>query len=131
VRSGEKRLNGARCSATTKAGKPCRALAGADGKCTAHSGKMDMRELGRKSGEARRRPNPERVPESLRDELRNLDPNHSDVRVTPGGLRAARGLHRARRVDADCRVVQLHSHDHERPGDGPLAFAGLHVAFPI
>jgi hypothetical protein len=22
------------------------------------------------------------VPESLRDELRNLDPNHSDVRVT-------------------------------------------------
>jgi len=33
-----------------------------------------MRELGRKSGEARRRPDPERVPASLREELHQLDP---------------------------------------------------------
>jgi hypothetical protein len=33
-----------------------------------------MRELGRRSGESRRKPRPERVPASLREELRNLDP---------------------------------------------------------
>lgn len=39
-----------------------------------HSGATDPRELGRKSGEARRRPNPDRVPASLRQELQTLDP---------------------------------------------------------
>jgi len=39
-----------------------------------HSGATDPRELGRLSGKRRREPNPKRVPESLRDELRNLDP---------------------------------------------------------
>ena len=33
-----------------------------------------MRELGRKGGKANGRPNPERVPASLREELRKLDP---------------------------------------------------------
>jgi hypothetical protein len=39
-----------------------------------HSGKVNPRELGRKSGESRRRPNAGRVPASLREELRTLDP---------------------------------------------------------
>jgi len=61
----------------TKAGRPCQVrLVNAAGYCIAHDPERpaNMRELGRKSGEARRRPHPERVPESLRDELRNLDP---------------------------------------------------------
>lgn len=68
--SGEKRLNGLRCSGTTRAGKPCQALAGSDGLCSAHNGTQDMRELGRKGAKARRQPNPERVQESLRSYLK-------------------------------------------------------------
>jgi hypothetical protein len=72
-------VNGPRCSGTTKAGKPCRALAGADGLCTAHSGKTDMRELGHRGGKARRKGVAEQLPEaertSLREQLRRgLDP---------------------------------------------------------
>jgi hypothetical protein len=76
-------VNGPRCSATTKAGKPCRALAGADGLCTAPNGKTNMRELGRKGGKGRRSlsrqlPEPER--QSLRQYLREqVDP--SEVRL--------------------------------------------------
>jgi hypothetical protein len=78
--TGEKRLNGPRCSGTTKAGEPCRALAGADGLCTAHSGKTDMRELGSRGGRSRRRGVAEQLPEaeraSLREQLRRgLDPD--------------------------------------------------------
>ena len=64
--NGTKRLHGPRCKANTKAGKPCRALAGADGLCTAHSGRTDMRELGRKGGKGRSGIKPERVYEGLR-----------------------------------------------------------------
>jgi hypothetical protein len=40
-----------------------------------HSGASDPREAGRKSGEARRRPNPERVHQNLREYLRaNVEP---------------------------------------------------------
>jgi hypothetical protein len=68
--SGKKRLQGPRCSATTKAGKPCQALAGADGLCTAHSGRTDMRELGHRGGKARRKGVAEQLPEAERASLR-------------------------------------------------------------
>jgi hypothetical protein len=56
-----------RCKAQTKRGDPCRAtVVGEDGYCSAHSGRQDMRELGRKGGKANGRPNPERVHEGLR-----------------------------------------------------------------
>jgi hypothetical protein len=66
-----------RCKATSRSGNACRAtVVNAAGFCVAHDPEkpMDMRALGRKSGEARRKPNPERVPASLREELRTLDP---------------------------------------------------------
>jgi hypothetical protein len=67
-----------RCRAKTKAGGPCRAhVVNAAGYCVAHDPEkpMDMRALGRKSGEARRRPNPERVHQNLRQYLReNVEP---------------------------------------------------------
>jgi hypothetical protein len=65
-------VNGPRCSATTKAGKPCRALAGADGLCTAHSGKVDMRELGHRGGRSRRKGVAEELPERERRSLREF-----------------------------------------------------------
>jgi hypothetical protein len=43
----------ATCKATTKAGKPCRKQAVADGLCVFHSGKLDLAELGRRGGRAR------------------------------------------------------------------------------
>jgi hypothetical protein len=66
-----------RCQAQNRRGERCAArVVNAAGYCVAHDPERpaDMRELGKRSGEARRRPNPERVPASLRDELRNLDP---------------------------------------------------------
>jgi hypothetical protein len=63
------KLNGPRCKAKTKAGKPCRALAGADGRCTAHSGRQDMRELGRRGGKSRRQ-GVEQLPEGECESLR-------------------------------------------------------------
>jgi hypothetical protein len=40
-----------RCKAKTRRGQPCAAIVvGADGYCSAHSGKVDMRELGRRGG---------------------------------------------------------------------------------
>jgi hypothetical protein len=64
-----------RCTADTKRGR-CRVTRGlnAEGLCSMHSGATDPRELGRLSGKRRREPNPERVPASLRAELRKLDP---------------------------------------------------------
>jgi hypothetical protein len=69
--------NQRRCKATSRSGERCRAhVVNAAGYCVAHDPEkpMDMRALGRKSGEARRRPDPERVPASLRQELQKLDP---------------------------------------------------------
>jgi hypothetical protein len=63
-----------RCKATNKRGEPCAAtVVGADGKCSAHSGRQDMRELGRRGG--RRSPGGKQLPagerESLREALRD------------------------------------------------------------
>jgi signal recognition particle GTPase len=64
-----------RCKAQTKRGDPCRAtVVGADGYCSAHSGRQDMRELGRKGGRGRSRPNAARVHESLRTYLKREVP---------------------------------------------------------
>jgi hypothetical protein len=64
-----------RCTADTKRGR-CRVTRGLNeaGLCSMHSGATDPRELGRLSGKRRREPNPKRVPASLREELRSLDP---------------------------------------------------------
>lgn len=62
-----------RCKATTKRGERCAGrIVNADGLCTMHAGTTDPRELGRKSGESRRRgpKQPERVHEGLREALR-------------------------------------------------------------
>jgi hypothetical protein len=65
---------GRRCKARNARGEPCRAtIVGPDGLCPTHGGR-DMRELGRRGGKSRREPHPERVPQSLREELRSLDP---------------------------------------------------------
>lgn len=66
-----------RCRATGRSGDRCRAvIVNANGYCVAHDPDkpMDMRELGRKSGEARRRPNPERIHEGLRAYLQREVP---------------------------------------------------------
>jgi Family of unknown function (DUF5763) len=55
----------AACKATTKAGKPCRKQAVADGLCTFHSGKLDLAELGRRGGQARGRKKEERAGDKL------------------------------------------------------------------
>jgi hypothetical protein len=64
-----------RCKADTKRGR-CRVTRGlnTEGLCAMHSGATDPRELGRKSGESRRKPNPERVHESLRTYLKREVP---------------------------------------------------------
>ena len=56
------KLNGPRCTAQTKASNPCQARAGADGLCTAHSDKLDMRELGHRGGKSRRKGVAEQLP---------------------------------------------------------------------
>jgi hypothetical protein len=72
-----------RCKATNKRGDPCAAtVVGADGLCSAHSGRQDMRELGHRGGKARRKGLGEQLAggerESLRQHLRaNLD--HSTI----------------------------------------------------
>jgi hypothetical protein len=63
-------VNGPRCRAVTKAGKPCQALAGAEGLCTAHAGKTDMRELGRRGGKGRRGGLAKQLPAAERESLR-------------------------------------------------------------
>jgi hypothetical protein len=48
----------------------------AEGLCSMHSGTTDLRELGKRSGEARRKPNPDRVHEGLRSYLqREVSPS--------------------------------------------------------
>jgi hypothetical protein len=45
----------ASCTGKNKRGEPCRAtVVGPDGLCSAHSGRQDMRELGRAGGKTRR-----------------------------------------------------------------------------
>jgi hypothetical protein len=64
-----------RCSATNKRGEPCAStVVNADGLCAAHSGRTDMRELGKASARARTKAKAKAVPASLREKLRELDP---------------------------------------------------------
>jgi hypothetical protein len=68
---------GGLCRATSRRGEPCRRKAvDGSGLCLVHNGSQDMRELGRKGGQAipkAKRGNPQR--ESLRDYLRReVDP---------------------------------------------------------
>lgn len=87
-----------RCRATNRRGERCAAkVVNAEGLCAAHSGRTDMRELGRKSGEARRRPDPGRVPEGLRDYLRREVPPE---RVWQALEAAMLGSNEAARVSA-------------------------------
>jgi hypothetical protein len=60
-----------RCSAATKRGR-CRVTRGlnAEGLCPMHAGTTDLRDLGKRSGEARRKPKPARVHPGLREYLR-------------------------------------------------------------
>jgi hypothetical protein len=55
-------------------GERCGSLAGSDGLCSAHRDPERMRELGRKGGRGRSKPNPERVHESLRSYLKREVP---------------------------------------------------------
>jgi hypothetical protein len=92
------KLNGPRCSATTKAGTPCQALAGADGLCTAHSGRIDMREPGHRGGKSRRKGVAEQLPtkeresprQHLRDKLDHATVVEAVERSLAGGNESAR-----------------------------------------
>lgn len=76
MENGDERSRGPRCSAMNKAGERCGALAGSDGKCSAHRDPERMRELGRLSAKARSQPNPARIHPSLRQYLReNVAPS--------------------------------------------------------
>jgi hypothetical protein len=78
-KSGAEAIRGPRCKGKRRDGQPCQALAGIDGLCAFHSGRLDPRELGRKGGSvgkggaARRRAVLESS--SLREKLRELDPD--------------------------------------------------------
>jgi hypothetical protein len=82
-----KAVNGPRCKAVTKAGKPCQALAGAEGLCTAHAGKTDMRELGRRGGKARRGGLAKQLPATERESLREALRAGLDHEVVVGAVR--------------------------------------------
>jgi hypothetical protein len=92
-----------------------------------HSGASDPRELGRKSGESRRKPNPERVHESLRSYLKREVPPE---RVWQALEAAMLGNNESARVSAS-RVLMdaLHEeHDkdeHQRARAGAEARARL------
>jgi hypothetical protein len=74
---------------------------------------MDMRALGRKSGEARRRPNPERVHQNLRDYLRaNVEP----AEVWAALKLAMEGENESARVAAS-RVLMDALHEPEQDKD--------------
>jgi hypothetical protein len=60
----------ATCMATTKAGRPCRKRAVADGLCLFHSGKLDLAAIGRRGGQARGRKKPEQAGDR-REQLAN------------------------------------------------------------
>ena len=72
-----------RCKGTNKRGEPCQAsIVGADGRCAAHSGLVDMKAIGRKGGKSRRQGVAEQLPEGERESLsealrRGLD--HEDI----------------------------------------------------
>ena len=78
-KSGAEAIRGPRCKGKRRDGQPCQALAGVDGLCAFHSGRLDPREMGRKGGSvgkggaARRRAVLEST--SLREKLRELDPD--------------------------------------------------------
>src|SRR5262245_51896143 len=72
MRSAGQASSGHRCKAQNKRGEPCSAtIVGPGGYCTAHDPerKVDMRELGRAAGRARRRGISERLPDSERVSL--------------------------------------------------------------
>jgi hypothetical protein len=114
--------NERRCSARTKAGEQCKAIAGADGLCTAHRDPERMRELGRQSVRARAKQKAERIPESLRARLREqLDPAKVQAAIEQslaGGNESARvqavrfladlELYKADSEDARLREYQAH-----------------------
>jgi hypothetical protein len=105
-----------RCKATSRSGNACRAkVVNAAGYCVAHDPEkpMDMRALGRKSGEARRRPNPERVHQNLREYLRqNVEP----AEVWAALKLAMEGENESARVSAS-RVLMDALAEPERDGD--------------
>jgi hypothetical protein len=114
--NGDKRFRGPRCKATTKAGKPCGAIASTDGLCAIHGGRVDPREMGRrggsvgKGGAVRReaiRNNP-----SLRDFLReNVEPAAVWAAITA----ALEGSSEAARVSASKLLIDsLHEPERER-----------------
>ncbi|HKB20347.1 MAG TPA: hypothetical protein VKC65_04975 [Gaiellaceae bacterium] len=87
--------NERRCIAETKRGR-CKVVRGlnAKGLCPMHAGTTDPRDLGRRSGEARRKPSPERVHPGLREYLkREADPAEvwlAIQRALQGGNESAR-----------------------------------------
>jgi hypothetical protein len=82
----------------------------AEGLCAMHSGASDPREAGRKSGAARRKPNPERVNESLRTYLKREVPPE---RVWQALEAAMLGNNESARVSAS-RVLMDALHEPEQ-----------------
>jgi len=89
-----------RCKATNRRGERCAArVVNAAGYCVAHDPEKpaDMRALGKRSAEARRRPNPARVHPGLRDYLRE---NVSPAEVWQALKLALEGANESARVSA-------------------------------
>lgn len=102
-----------RCKATSRSGNACRAtVVNAAGYCVAHDPEkpVDYRALGKKSAEARKRPNPERVHESLRSYLKREVPPE---RVWQALEAAMLGNNESARVSAS-RVLMDALHEPER-----------------
>jgi hypothetical protein len=91
-----------RCQAKTKRGEPCRAtVVGPDGLCSAHSGRQNMRELGRKGGKARRAGVVEQLPAGERESLRqHLRANLAPASVLEAMQRSLAGGNESARVAA-------------------------------
>jgi hypothetical protein len=113
---GDKRSRGPRCSARTKRGEPCQALAGTDGLCAAHRDPGRMHELGRKGGSvgrhnaAIRRQTPASLRQKLRDEL--------DPGLVLGAVRQAlAGSSEAARVSAVKLLADLETYRSDERDD--------------
>ena len=95
------------CRGTTKAGKPCRAIAGGGGLCAIHAGRVDPCAIGRSGGLARTRSQLGISPELADDQLRAQARRRLEALVNSDDERTALAAARA-----------LYSYGPQRPPAG-------------
>jgi hypothetical protein len=108
--------NSNRCRGTTKSGAPCQSFAVEDGFCVAHSGKVDMREIGRRGGQARETAlrKEVRADDELRESARQVlaDALAGKKNISKSALDAARSLFAYR---AQVPPVEHQGHEQREP----------------